>query len=134
MTGTTLASSKVKERLDHVLERFAARVREGVPSVRYSIQHGQNDNFPWWVVARFVNGTSADKVVDVSVDCRATPEGWLIQADIAREDGMVLEDLPPVHYASSANGSREEGQMEDDGNRLEAFLMQHVRRVITELA
>lgn len=133
MTGTALASNQIKQRLDQALEHFAARVREHVPSLHYTIQHGHNDNFPWWLVARFVNGMKTDKAVDVSIDCQGTHQEWSIQADIAHEDGTVLRELAPIQHAPSANGDQEDEQMERTVTQVEAFLIQQIHCVIREL-
>src|SRR6266446_4276758 len=82
------------QRLDRALEQLAAQIQRNVPAMRYSCQHGSNDRFPWWVVARFANGTEENKVVDISIDCRGTANAWCIRADLARENGFVLRELP----------------------------------------
>jgi hypothetical protein len=80
-------------------------------------------SFPWWVVARFVNGGDASKVIDLSVDCRGTPQDWTIRADLARENGLVLRESAAVRPSTAPNGEEGPGALDDDAVRqLDDFL------------
>ena len=133
MAETTFASPELWQRLDHGVEQLAKQVRRRIPSLHYSIQRGSNDSFPWWVVARFADGTDQSKLVDVSIDCQGTSREWTIHADIAREDGLVLEELSPIESTHGMNGMQLVSPMESLVHDLEAFLSQQAERIVQEL-
>lgn len=134
MTQTASPSREIQQRLDCVLEQLAAAVRQRVPSLRYAVQHGGNESFPWWVVARFTNGTDEAKAVDVSIDCQGTPQGWSIHADVAREDGLVLQELPALTLALPDNGAPQASSTGGVIRQLDDFLVQQADCLAQELA
>lgn len=120
-------------RLEQTLKHLAAEVRHIIPSLRVSIQHGRNDSFPWWTVARFSDGTDGTKVIDVSIDCRATPEGWSIRADIAREDGHVLRESADMQGPRLANGASPAALAEELAAKLDEFLISAAPEMAADL-
>ena len=96
------ASSEIAGRVERALKELAAQVQCSVPAVRCTVQHGGNDNFPWWLVARFANGADESKVVDVSIECRGTSQDWTIRADLARENGWVIRESSALSSSAPA--------------------------------
>src|SRR5579871_3227007 len=119
--------------LDRICECLAARIRERLSPLRYSVQHGCNDGFPWWVVARFVNGVDEDKAIDVSIECSGTLEGWIIRADLSRGNGLVLQELSRIPPPSSSSRHPRRCLNEEMAGQLEAFLLGQVPYMIQEL-
>ncbi len=128
-----LVDRESRQRLDQALEQLAAEVKQQVPALRYSIQHGGNDSFPWWVVARFVNGANETRVVDVPIDCRGTPHVWSVRADVTREDGFVLKELPALPLNGLLHDERAPGSVEDVLRPLEGFLIRQAQCISEEL-
>jgi hypothetical protein len=122
MSTTPIVANPAQLQLEEALERLAAQVRLRVPGIQCRIQHGSNDAFAWWVVARFSDPKNETRVVDASVECRAAGTQWRIDADVAREDGTVLAEyaVPAAANAESVGS----GALVDD----------HLRRVTSFLA
>jgi len=130
VSGTAIAS-----RVERVLKELAAQIQESVPALRYTVQHGGNDRFPWWIVARFANGADESKAVDVSIDCRGTPQDWTIRADLARENGWVLCESSAFRPSAPTNGAERPGALEQDVlKQLEDFLSEQADCLRRELA
>jgi hypothetical protein len=134
MKASPLSDTAAQQQLDAVLTQLAEQVRRRVPGVQCRIQHGANDHFPWWVVARFSNPADDGKIVDISLECRSAGPTLAIQADLAREDGTVLQEFPehdtsplPVNGATSPSPA-------ETLRGLESFLLQQVDCLSAELA
>lgn len=134
VSATAVTESAIRNRLDRAMERLAAEVRQRVPSLRHSIQHGRNASFPWWTVARLVNGSDESKIIDVSVDCQGTAEAWTIRADVAREDGSVLQEVAVNRQGESANGETLAEAVEAALQQVEDFLSRQGPLISSELA
>ncbi len=131
---TIVARSELATRVERALKELAAQVQRSVPAVRCTVQHGGNDSFPWWIVARFANGADESKVVDVSIECRGTSEDWTIRADLARENGWVIRESSALSSSAPANGAERPGEPEEDGvKQLEVFLIEQADCLRQEL-
>lgn len=133
MNTTAVPGCEVRQRMDDALDQLAAQIKRSVPSLRYSVQHGGNECFPWWIVARFVHGADESRVVDISIDCKGTPQEWCIQADVARENGFVLRESPAFRPFQLANGEQPTGSVEGAVAQVEGFLLQQIDCMIQEL-
>jgi hypothetical protein len=129
MTRQAVPNADIRECVEQALQQLAAGVQQSVPSLRLTVQHGQNESFAWWVVARFANAADEQKIVDVSIDCRGTPAAWKIHADVAREDGLVLEEFAPA----SSDRPEEAANVASVLAQLKGFLSQQVACITREL-
>jgi hypothetical protein len=91
-----------------------------------TVQRGQNESYPWWLVARLAPNGDEGKGLDVSVECRRTDGGWQLSADVAREDGFVLEEC---QAASASPGDAAEEALA----AVEQFLARQGRCILNEL-
>lgn len=119
------------EQLDAVLDRLTARVRLQLPEVRCRVHHGANERFAWWVAARLSNAQHESKVVDISIECRADDAAGSIHADLAREDGTVLQELSPAGLTGEL---AVDVTQRDVTQRVESFLQGNVACIVAELA
>src|SRR5437899_12757056 len=94
MKATTFSSITARQHLDAVFTALTDKIQRQVPGAECRIHAGSNDHFAWWVVARYSNPADERKIVDVSVECRRAGSAQAIQADLAREDGTVLQEFP----------------------------------------
>jgi hypothetical protein len=132
---TILSKVEISSRMELALKALAARVQPSVPAVRCTVQHGGNDSFPWWVVARFANGGDESRVIDVSIDFRGTPKEWTIRADLARENGKVVREPAVLGSIAPANGAERNGGSQEAALRqLEDFLSEQADCLRQELA
>jgi hypothetical protein len=130
-----LSRSEIASRVERALKALAAQVQPSVPALRCTVEHGGNDSFPWWVVARFANGADESKVADVSIDCRGTPQDWTIRADLARANGRVVRESSALRPSAPANGAERLGGLDEDVMRqLEKFLSEQADCLRQELA
>ena len=134
MKATPLSGVSAQQQLEAVLTRLAEQVRRRVPGIECRIHHGSNDHFPWWVVARFSNPVDDSKIVDISLECRSADPTLAIQADLAREDGTVLQEFLG-HDTSPLPVNRANGPAPAEAfQSLESFLLQQVDCLSAELA
>ncbi|GEM_PF-4322854 len=133
MNVTSLATNSAQQQLEAVLHRLTEQVRPRIPQVQCRIHHGANDHFAWWVVGRLSNPADESKVVDVSIECRATQPRLEIQTDLAREDGTVLREYSgddlEAQQPANANGA----PLENALRGIESFLMRQEECLVAEL-
>ena len=134
MSASSLADNVVQQRLDAVLQRLTEQVRFRIPNVQCRIHHRSNDHFAWWVVARLSNPSDENKIVDISIECKSMESQMNIHADLAREDGTVLQEFvgveTGVQHAANNNGA----VLEDALREVERFLLEQERCLIGQLA
>lgn len=134
MKATSQASDRTGQQLDGILDRLTAQVRLRIPALHCRIHHGGNDHFAWWVVARLSNPSDESKIVDVSIECRSAESRWDIGADLAREDGTVLQawaaEGAGVERRAGANGV----PSADALRSIENFLLRQVECLVGELS
>lgn len=133
MNAATSVNPEIQGRLDRALEQLAVSVRREVPTLRVAVQHGRNDCFPWRTVARFTNSADEAKVVDVSIDWHATPQAWRVEADVCREDGDILAELPAMRLAPPADKESRFVLPDEVLTRLEEVVAEQDDCIIREL-
>lgn len=134
MSATSQARDRTAQQLDVILDRLTAQVRLRMPDVQCRIHHGANDHFAWWVVARLSNPNNESKIIDVSIECRSTESGWGARADLAREDGTVLQELPAEGLEALPKPGIDAVLPADAMRRVESFLLGNVECLVAELA
>jgi hypothetical protein len=134
MSTTASAESQVKQRLELVLQNMAERIRVVCPTVTCAIHHGQNEDFPWWVVARFGYPEAEAKSLDVSVECHRRDGVLQLRADIARENGYVLSEFSAVEPARTQDEQTADAWFEERLKQIEGFLLQQIPTITRELA
>jgi hypothetical protein len=82
---------RVWARLERAFGETANEVKRSVHDLSWECGRSANDVFPLRAYATFRQGS---KVVDLSVDCKLSHIYLLISADLAREEGFVLSDMP----------------------------------------
>lgn len=133
MNAAASVNLDIQGRLDRALEKLAVSIRREVPTLRVAVQHGWNDCFPWRTVARFTNGADEARVADVSIDCHASPQAWRVEADVCREDGYILAELPAIQLNPPVNEGPRLALPDEVLTRLEEFLTQQDDCIIREL-
>jgi hypothetical protein len=133
MNTTAWAELQAGQRLELVLQNMAERIRVVYPSVTCAIHHGQNEDFPWWVVARFVYPGAESHSVDVSVECQRRDGVLQLRADIARENGYVLSEFSAVERTRTQDGQATGAWFEERLKQIEEFLLQQIPTIRGEL-
>src|SRR4051812_39619032 len=112
---------------------MARQLKQSHPSLTCMIHHGRNETFTWWVVARFSYGPGEAQVLDVSVECRRRDSSLQVQADVATESGLVLDEVSlPSASGTETNGA--EGTLSGETlERIEHFLKGQVEGMRQQL-
>jgi hypothetical protein len=134
MSTSVLSRNEVCQRFDHVFMEMVERLQRSVPTAQCRSHHGSNDSFVWRVVARFSNSANEAKIIDVSVDCRSRGTSIQIRADVAREDGLVLEEFIGEEIPTLPRNGEGVIVGEEEVDRVQAFLLEQVDRISRELA
>ena len=85
------------ESLEGLFRRMADSVRDSAAGTTLTCGRSSNEVFPFRCYASFGSGT---KTLDVSIDIRLAGEDLLIGADIAREEGFVLFEVPEARVST----------------------------------
>ncbi|HKE67490.1 MAG TPA: hypothetical protein VKB59_23050 [Micromonosporaceae bacterium] len=80
------------ETIGAAFQRLAESLRSALPALSCSAGHSDNSAFPFRAYAAFTGGIDEDVVV--SVDFQRVEGGLRYAADIALDDGHVLDDGP----------------------------------------
>ena len=120
----------VWDRLDRVFQQVTEQVGRRAPGMTWMSGHGHTEVFPFRAYASFNN---SDKVVDLSVDCQLADEYLVISADIAREEGLILADVPEVRISLQQSEAEVNRQIDIALTRIEEFFRQQVDLVCEEL-
>jgi hypothetical protein len=133
MSKSALLETRTSHRFDAVLEKVSQGVRLSLPAATCEIHHGQNDDFPWWVAARFTHGEKDAKSVDVSVECQRRDDVVRLRADVARESGYVVSEIPTFERTSARDDESTGSWLEERLKQIEEFLLNQVPTITHEL-
>ena len=121
------------DRFDLVLEKMAEEVRRVLPAATCAIHHGHNDDFPWWVVARFTDGDKVARSVDVSIECQRRNGALRLRADVACERGYVLSEFPASEYTLAGDEKSAGHWLHERLKQIEEFLLEQVPTITREI-
>lgn len=116
--------------LERAFEELAAKTKLSVYDLSWGSGHNANNVFPFRAYATFRSGS---RVVDLSVDCKLSEGVLLISADLAREDGFVLSDIPVRTIHLTSNQAEVTSEIEAGLAQVERFAFQQVNVLSREL-
>jgi len=112
---------------------MAESIRRALPAATCAVHHGRNEDFPWWVVARFTHGAQEAKSVDVSIECQRRNGLVWLRADVARETGYVLSESPVTEHTLAGDEESAGCGLEERLKQIEEFLLNQVPTITREL-
>jgi len=133
MNQSASLENQAGHRFDGVLEKMAQGIRRALPAATCAVHHGRNEDFPWWVVARFTYGEKEAKSVDVSVECQRRNGVLWLRADVARESGYVLSEFPASEQTLARAEESADSWLEERLKQIEEFLLNQVPAITREL-